>query len=114
MSATFKSLCDLLEKVESTKKRLEIVDSTSNYLRTLTSDEIEPAINMMIGRAFPKFFQKTLDVSWSILTRIFEIVSEFDWDLFREEMAKTGDIGSAAKAVLEKSKAKKQTQLTQN
>ena len=114
MCATFKSLCDLLEKVESTKKRLEIVDLTSNYLRTLTSDEIEPAINMMIGRAFPKFSQKTLDVSWSTLTRIFEIVSEFEWDLFREAMAKTGDIGSAAEAVLQKSKAKKQTQLTQN
>ena len=69
---------------------------------------------MMVGRAFPKHSQKTLDVSWSTLHRIFERISVFDWSLFREAMAKTGDIGSATKTVLEQSKSKKQTQLTQN
>ena len=68
---------------------------------------------MMVGRAFPKYSQKTLDVSWSTLTRVFERISVFDWDLFRQAMADTGDIGSATKAVLEQTKAKKQTQLTQ-
>jgi DNA ligase-1 len=38
----------------------------------------------------------------------------FDWGQFRQAMAKTGDIGSATKVVLEQSKSKKQTQLTQN
>ena len=113
MSASFKSLCELLEKVESTKKRLEIIEQTANYLKTLSGDEIEAAANMMVGRAFPKSSQKTLDVSWSTLTRIFERISVFDWTLFQQAMAKTGDIGSATKTVLENSKAKKQTQLTQ-
>ncbi len=114
MPATFQSLSDLLEKVEATKKRLEIIEQTANYLKTLEPEEIEPAVNMMVGRAFPKYSQKTLDVSWATLQRILEHVSVFDWSLFREAMAKTGDIGSATKAVLEQSKAKKQTQLTQN
>ncbi len=68
---------------------------------------------MMVGRAFPKYSQKNLDVSWSTLTRIFERVSIFDWDLFRKAMSATGDIGSATRAVLEQTKARKQTQLTQ-
>src|SRR5665647_406255 len=68
---------------------------------------------MMVGRAFPKYNQKTLDVSWSTLTHIFEHISVFDWDLFGQAMANTGDIGSATKAVLEQTKARKQTQLTQ-
>ena len=68
---------------------------------------------MMVGRAFPKYSQKTLDVSWATLQRILERVSVFDWSLFREAMAKTGDIGSATKTVLEQSKSKKQMQLTQ-
>ena len=113
MSTTFQSLSELLEKVEATKKRLEIIDLTANYLKTLSPDEIESATNMMVGRAFPKYSQKTLDVSWSTLTRIFERISVFDWDLFRQAMAATGDIGSATKTVLEQTKAKKQTQLTQ-
>jgi DNA ligase-1 len=113
MPATFKSLSELLEKVEATKKRLKIIDQTANYLKTLGAEEIESATNMMVGRAFPKYSQKTLDVSWSTLTRIFERISVFDWDLFREAMASTGDIGSATKTVLEQTKPKKQTQLTQ-
>ncbi len=103
----------LLERVEATKSRLEIIDYTANYLKTLSAEEIEAAANMMVGRAFPKYSQKTLDVSWATLSRILGRISAFDWNLFREAMAKTGDIGSATKTVLEQSKAKKQTQLTQ-
>ncbi len=113
MPASFKSLSELLEKVEATKKRLQIIDLTANYLTTLDAEDIEPATNMMVGRAFPKYSQKTLDVNWSTLTRVLECVSKFDWSLFRQAMAATGDIGSATKIVLEQAKAKKQTQLTE-
>ncbi len=113
MHALFKSLCDLLEKVEATAKRLEIINLTANYLKTLDSEEIEPATNMIVGRAFPKYSQKSLDVSWSTLTHVLEQVSQFDWNQFRQAMASTGDIGSATKLVLEQSKSKKQTQLAE-
>ncbi|HMK94696.1 MAG TPA: ATP-dependent DNA ligase [Candidatus Limnocylindrales bacterium] len=113
MSASFESLSELLEKVEATKKRLEIIDLTANYLRTLNPEEIEAAVNMMVGRAFPNYSQRSLDVSWSTLTQVLERISKFDWSLFRQAMASTGDIGSATKAVLEQAKTKKQTQLTQ-
>jgi len=113
MPSLFKSLSELLEKVEATTKRLEIIDLTANYLKTLTPQETEAAANMMVGRAFPKHSQKTLDVSWSTITRVLEQVSQFSWDQFKEAMANTGDIGSATKTVLEQSKTKKQTQLTQ-
>jgi DNA ligase-1 len=112
MPASFKSLSELLEKVESTKKRLEIIDLTANYIGTLDQEETEPATNMMVGRAFPKYSQKSLDVNWSTLTRVLERISKFDWSLFSQAMASTGDIGSATKAVLEQAKTKKQTQLT--
>jgi DNA ligase-1 len=113
MSAQFQSLSELLEKVEATKKRLEIIDLTANYLKTLGAEEIEPATNMMVGRAFPKYSQKSLDVSWSTLMQVLERVSKFDWEQFRHAMARTGDIGSATKNVLEQSKARRQTQLAE-
>jgi DNA ligase-1 len=106
MSSLFKSLSELLEKVEATKKRLEIIEQTANYLKTLSAEEVEPATNMMVGRAFPKYNQKTLDVSWSTLTQIFERISAFDWDLFRQAMAGTGDIGSATKLSLSRPRQK--------
>jgi DNA ligase-1 len=113
MSAQFRSLCELLEKVEATKKRLDIIDQTARYLQTLNAEETEPAVNMMVGRAFPKYSRKTLDVSWATLQRILEQIVVFDWNIFRAAMAKTGDVGSATKTVLEQSKSRRQTQLTQ-
>ncbi|MGA2680786.1 MAG: ATP-dependent DNA ligase [Candidatus Bathyarchaeia archaeon] len=113
MPTSFKLLSELLEKVEATRKRLEIIDLTANYLKTLEAEEVEPATNMMVGRAFPKYSQKTLDVNWSTLTRVLECISKFDWKLFRQAMASTGDIGSATKTVLEQAKTQKQTQLTE-
>ena len=111
MSASFQSLGELLEKVEATKKRLEIIDLTANYIRTLAPQEAEAAVNMMVGRAFPKYSQKTLDVNWSTLIHVFERISQFDWALWRKTMATTGDIGSATKTALEHSKTTRQTQL---
>src|SRR5208283_5110137 len=113
MSTSFQSLSELLEAIEATKKRLVIIDLTANYLKTLSSQEVEPVVNMMVGRAFPKFSQKTLDVSWSTITRVLECTSKFSWDLFGRAMAATGDIGSATKLVLEGAKTRKQTQLAE-
>lgn len=113
MSASFRSLSELLEKVEATKKRLQIISYVADYLKTLSSDELEPAVSMMVARAFSNYSPLTLEVNWSTLSRVLEKIASFDWRLFREAMAITGDIGSATKSILEKSKAKKQTQLVQ-
>jgi DNA ligase-1 len=113
MSTSFLSLSELLEAVEATKKRLVIIDLTANYLKTLSPQEVEPAVNMMVGRAFPKYSQKTLDVSWSTITHVLEGISKFSWDLFSQAMAATGDIGSATKLVLEGAKTRKQIQLAE-
>jgi DNA ligase-1 len=111
MPTLFKSLADLLEKVEATKKRLDIIGMTADFLRRLDAEEVEPAVSMILGRAFPKWSSKTLDVSWATLSGILQRTAGVDWDVFREAFASTGDIGAAAKAVFEKTKVKKQALL---
>ena len=113
MPTTFQSLAELLEKVEATQKRLEIIQLTAGYLKTLDTNEVQAAVDMMVGRAFSKYSKRTLDVSWATLSRMVRQICEFDGGLFREAMANTGDIGSATKAVLEQGKPKRQMQLTQ-
>jgi DNA ligase-1 len=112
MPATFLALSQLLDKVEATKRRLEIVELTANYLKTLDDDETQAAVDMMVGRAFSKYSQSKLDVSWVILSGILEQVCELNWVLFRKAMAETGDIGTATQRLLEGSKTRRQMQLT--
>jgi DNA ligase 1 len=111
MATLFKSLAELLEKVEGTKKRLEITAMTAEFLKSLSTEEVEPAVSMILGRAFPKWSQKTLDVSWTTLAGILQRITGANWGVFREAAAGTGDIGSAVKAVFEKASVKKQALL---
>ena len=111
MPTLFKSLAELLEKIEATKKRLEIIGAAADFLKSLDAEEVEPAVSMILGRAFPKWSQKTLDVSWAALSGILQRITGVDWDVFREAFTSTGDIGAAAKAVFEKTNVKKQALL---
>ena len=111
MPTLFKSLAELLEKVEATKKRLEIIGLTADFLKILGAEELEPAVSMILGRAFPKWSPKTLDISWATLSGILQRTAGVDWNVFREAFASTGDIGAAAKTVFEKTKVKKQALL---
>jgi DNA ligase-1 len=111
MPALFKSLAELLERIEATKKRLEIIDMAADFMRHLDAEEVEPAVSMILGRAFPKWSQKTLDVSWVTLSGVLQRVTRVDWDVFREAFTSTGDIGAAVKAVFEKTNVKKQALL---
>jgi len=111
MPVLFKSLAELLEKVEATKKRLEIIGLTADFLKGLDAEEVEPAVSMILGRAFPKWSEKTLEVSWATLSGILQQITSVDWDVFREAFTSTGDIGAAAKAVFEKTNVKKQALL---
>ena len=63
MPTLFKTLAKTLEKVEGTKKRTETTTIIADFLKMLETDELKPAINMILGRPFPKWRQKTLDVS---------------------------------------------------
>ncbi len=113
MPTLFKNLAETLEKVEATKKRLQTVNTISEFLKTLETEELEPAINMILGRPLPKWSQKTLDVSWTSLNAILKRIAQVDWTVFTEAFSSTGDIGSAVKALFENAKIKKQTQLIQ-
>ncbi|MGB9842000.1 MAG: ATP-dependent DNA ligase [Candidatus Bathyarchaeales archaeon] len=107
----FKSLAVLLEKVEATKRRLEIIDLAAEFLRQLEAEEVEPAVSMILGRAFPRWSQKTLDVSWATLSGVLQRLVSAGWSVFREAFAATGDVGAAAMAVFEKASVKRQVLL---
>jgi DNA ligase-1 len=66
---------------------------------------------MILGRSFPKWSQRTLEVSWATLSAILRRVTAVDWSVFIQAFSGTGDIGSATKAVFEKAKVKRQALL---
>jgi DNA ligase-1 len=111
MPTPFKALAELCEKIEATKKRLLMIDLVADFLRNLDVQETEPAVSMILGRPFPKWSPRTLDVSWATVSDIIERITEVEWTVFTEAFSKTGDVGSATKMVFEASKPKRQASL---
>jgi DNA ligase-1 len=111
MPTSFKALAELCEKLEATRKRLLMTDLVADFLKNLEAQEVEPAVSMILGRAFPKWSQQTLEVSWATLSEIIKRISGVDWKNFSEAFSKTGDVGSATKTVFEESKVRRQATL---
>jgi DNA ligase-1 len=111
MPTPFKALTDTCEKLEATTKRLLMIDLAAGFLKSLEAEEVEPAVSMILGRPFPKWSQKTLDVSWATLSEIIKRITGVEWKVFMEAFGRTGDIGSATRIVFEESKVKRQATL---
>lgn len=112
MPTEFRALADLCEKLEATKKRLQMTDLVADFLKRLSDDEVEPATSMILGRSFPKWDQRVLEVSWATLSEIIKRLTNVDWKDFRDAFNQTGDIGGATRIVFEKvGKIQKQSTL---
>jgi DNA ligase-1 len=111
MDTPFRILAEVLEEVEATKSRLRTVSLIADFLKSLESKEVEPAVSLILGRAFPKWSPKNLNVSWNILSSVLLRNAGVNWSVFREALSRSGDIGSAVKDVLEKGVVRRQAAL---
>jgi len=113
MPTLFQSLAELCEKLESTKKRNEMVRWVAEFVRGLESDEIASATSMLLGRAFPRWDQRVLEVSWATLSKTIRSIANVDRTTYSYAFNKTGDAGDAVKIILEQGKIRKQATLFQ-
>jgi len=111
MQTAFLALCELCEKLEATTKRLLMVDLVVTFLKDLHTEEVEPAVSMILGRPFPRWDQRVLEVSWATLSSLIKRITSVDWNNFRNVFSQTGDIGSATRTVFEASRMKRQATL---
>jgi len=110
----FQVLTEVCEKISSTTKRNQMTDAAAEFLKFLDDGEVEPAASMMLGRAFPKWDQRTLDVSWATLSATIQRLTKTDWKEFSTAFRETGDVGAATQAVFEKNKVRRQSTLFEN
>lgn len=114
MCTSFMSLSEVLSEIEKTQSRLRMTSLMANFLKSLDKDELEPAISLVNGRAFPKWSQKTLEVSWVTLSEIVRRVTGSDWSIFNDAFTQTGDVGASVMALFEKRKLRRQAVLFEN
>jgi len=107
----FRELTELCEKLEATTKRNLMTSMVADFLRRLSKEEVEPAVSMMLGRPFPRWDPRTLDVSWATISGIIRRLTGASWREFSAAFRETGDVGAAAKFIFERNKTQMQATL---
>ncbi|MCK4477413.1 ATP-dependent DNA ligase [Candidatus Bathyarchaeota archaeon] len=113
MPTLFRTLAELCEKLESTTKRKAMVNWVALFILQLETEEIEPAISMLMGRVFPRCDQRVLEISWMTISTTIRKITNIDNNMFSQAFSKTGDLGDATRIIFEEGKIRKQAMLFQ-
>src|SRR3990170_6497536 len=108
MLTLFRDLAELCERLESTKKRRTMVDWVASFILQLQPGEVQPATSMLMGRAFPVWDQRVLEVSWTTISAVVQRIANVDDEQFSRAFGITGDAGDATKTVFEEGKIRRQ------
>ncbi|MFB0561825.1 MAG: ATP-dependent DNA ligase [Candidatus Lokiarchaeia archaeon] len=112
MSETlYEDLAELCEEIESTTKRLVIVDLIAQFLRKISSEEIASSIRMIVGKTFPEWSAKTLDISWRTIQKIIKDISRASDEEMLRAFSEKGDLGDMARLLMLRKDLSKQTTL---
>jgi len=111
MFMEFRAVAELCEKITATTKRNLMIDIVADFINKLDEDEVEPAVSMVLGRSFPRWDQRELDVSWATLVNVIKRLTEVDWQKFSRIFKDEGDVGSTVEITFQTSKIRKQVTL---
>ena len=78
----FSSLAELCERLEATESHFRMIDLVIDFLASLESEEVKPAVSMILGRPCPRWSDLKLDVDWATIRRVLDQVFHVDWSVF--------------------------------
>ncbi len=107
----YKDLAELCEEIESTTKRLVIVDLIAQFLSKVASEEIAPSVRMIVGKTFPEWSPKTLDISWRTIQKILKDITRASDEEMLQAFSEKGDLGDMARLLMLRKDLSKQTML---
>ena len=102
------TLCSRLERESSKNLKISLV---SRFLRDVPKRDIKQVVYLLLGRPFPRWDERTLDVSWAIVSSVIKKLARVDDHTLIEALNKTGDLGAAAEEIFRERKLKKQASL---
>ena len=96
----FSELADLCEALKKNKKRKIAALRLGSFLRGIPFDEVPLAVNLVLGRAFPK---RALDVSGAAIIEILPDLVQMNEREYAGSFSEALDFGEAVRLLLEKS-----------
>jgi len=106
----YSKLVEIYQKLEITTKRLGKTAIISDFLKTVSLDDIPRTIFLLQGKLFPNWDEHKIGVASRLVLKAINIATGISTDKLEDEWRKTGDLGLVAENFVKK---KKQTTLFQ-
>jgi len=97
----FLDFANVGETIGATPAKLEKIRLLSDYLRSLTSEQLPIAVTYFTGRAFAQSDPAILQVGWSVIFRALQDATKISEPEFHRIATKHGDAGKTAFEVLD-------------
>ena len=97
----FLDFANVGEEISATPAKLEKVRLLSDYLRSLTSEQLPIATTYFTGRAFAQSDPRILQVGWAVIFRALQDATKIDDSEFHRIASRHGDAGKSAFEVLD-------------
>ncbi|KAI5149162.1 DNA ligase 1 [Enteropsectra breve] len=98
-ATTFLELCNTLEKISSTTKRLEIQQMLKEYFIGLTVNDVEsiaPSLFLCTASIYPQYFNTELGIGESAIAAAVSEATGLTTKTVKQKFVKTGDYGIIA------------------
>jgi DNA ligase-1 len=100
----FARLAELGQRLEATRKRLDLTALLADFLRALAPEEIPAAVRLSIGQVFPEWDGRALNVSWQAVKAAVEELSDAPQAVEDEIYAQAVDGGEAVRMLLDRAR----------
>jgi DNA ligase-1 len=97
----FLDFANVGEDISATPAKLEKVGLLSDYLRSLTTEQLAIATTYFTGRAFAQSDPRILQVGWAVVFRALQDATKIEDSEFHEIASRHGDAGKSAFEVLD-------------
>jgi len=97
----FLRFADVGEAVAATPAKLEKIRLLSDYMRSLTTDQLPIAATYLTGRAFAQSDPRVLQVGWAVIFRALQNATGIGDAEFHRVAGRHGDAGKTAFEVLD-------------
>jgi DNA ligase-1 len=92
----FKDFCDRLLSLESTSKRLEMIDILSALFSKTVKEEVNPIVNFVQEQLLPPFYDVQLGIADRMAEKSIALAYQKSQKKIEEEYSKLGDMGEVA------------------
>ena len=101
----YSRLVEVYEELSKTTKRLEKTHILSEFLKDLSSEDMEHAILLLEGRVFPNYDPREIGIAARTMLKSLSAATGISIDKIEKEWKKLGDLGLVAEEII---KTKKQ------